>query len=179
MTISRKLLLIATLGMATQNCVQAYDVVGLKDEVKIIENHIKYGSSYGYVSATDWKNIQTWLKHTIYSTYLTTSKEIITIANAIKNDDKQALVNMHNEYYHFISSLTTGVGCLYAGLFCAYIIDSYLRQRENKLASNIIDYINNRNTTIDNFNKNKLAQNSQQTKSAKAFYDNIFTKCAD
>jgi hypothetical protein len=96
MTISRKLLLIATLGIATQSCVQAYDVIWLKKEVKTIINFIPRVRTYqiGWGGHIVPYGIARWLENKLYHIHMTSNNEIITIVNAINKDDVFTLRDM-------------------------------------------------------------------------------------
>jgi hypothetical protein len=176
MTISKKLLMIATLGIATQNCVQAYDVVGLKDEVKRIENYIQLLQApypYGYCTIShEHRILAPWLKNKLYHTFITNSNEIITIANAITKNDTETLYQIRRTDQQFNENVyklgNVALCALYAGMILTAIRSDFnhmLDLRENALYVKILSDIEQ---------QDKI---SQQAKSTKTFCDNILTAC--
>ena len=84
MTISKKLFLIATIGLSLGIFnASAYDVVGLVEEVRLISAFAKkhdYDLQYNNKTV----NIGSWLNDIIYSTWITSNDKIIKIAKIIK-----------------------------------------------------------------------------------------------
>jgi hypothetical protein len=93
MTISRKLSLIAALGLnlGAFNA-SAYDVVGLKDEIQLISAFAKQHNEVELDGKTIY--LGDWLNKKIENTGVTSNYNIIEIASLIKQKDHEALLSI-------------------------------------------------------------------------------------
>jgi hypothetical protein len=86
MTISKKLFLIATIGLGLGSFnASAYDVVGLKDEIQLISAFANQHDTVEYDGQTIY--LKYWLNNVINSTWMTSNSKIIKIASLIKQHD--------------------------------------------------------------------------------------------
>jgi hypothetical protein len=108
MIFSKKLLLLVALGLGLQSTTFAYNTIQLKDEVKIIENYINNHPiiPLGYFVITG-EPLALWLFGKIESTYLTSDKTIITIANALNSNNINLLEKMRLSDERFYNKIDT------------------------------------------------------------------------
>jgi hypothetical protein len=148
MTISKQLLLIA-LGITMQTCIYAYDNAKLKNEVAIIQKYINdnpFATIPIFQGFDQVINISTpWLQKKLNSTYLTSDKTIIAIANAIKNNDKRTLSKMYfDDPYRditwkqfFVGSIVTvSAGLLFGNLLGSALVTISNKYNEPKIQAN-------------------------------------------
>src|SRR5579863_2288472 len=93
MTISKKLFLIATIGLGLGSFnASAYDVVGLKDEVQLISAFANKYDTVEYNGQTIYLGY--WLNNKINSTWMTSNSKIIEIASLIKQNNDEELLKL-------------------------------------------------------------------------------------
>ncbi|HEX4068600.1 MAG TPA: hypothetical protein VHX42_00740 [Candidatus Babeliales bacterium] len=183
MSISKKLSLIATLGLnlATFNA-SAYDVVGLKKEVQLISEFAQNSANDMYVEYNNEKrSLEYWLQSKIYHTYTTSDYKIIEIANIIKQSNIDQLVRMmENElrWNKLENDIVTGiflvVGTCITLEMVSKIINMTIDHRIfHKTFSSQIETL----VTLDKMQQqiNNLSQKVNQTLFEK-FCDKVFAK---
>lgn len=122
MTISRKLLIAGALLVGMQPITQAYDVVGLKEEVKMISYFIER-NNVDIEHEGRHINLGTWLQYKINCTYRTSNYDIIEIANIINTpyNTIPTLLTMEKKEYQNNQAISdlflVGLVATYAALF--------------------------------------------------------------
>jgi hypothetical protein len=94
MSISKKLFFVTALGLnlCTPFNASAYDVVGLKDEVQLIS---EFANEYDFVKFNGQTiSLKKWLTNLIDSTWMTSNYKIIEVANLIKQDNDEKLLEL-------------------------------------------------------------------------------------
>jgi hypothetical protein len=155
MTISKKLLFVATLGLIMQFNASAYDVVGLKKEVEIITD---FANRYNYNMMHNNRilNIGYWLKNKIDSTGVTSNYDIIKIANAINTENTDsvidklfALIEKENQKYQEDKHLFfAGIAAICLALGVIVLHDVLIDMIDNRIltSGNLINQIGQPNT---------------------------------
>ena len=116
MTIARKLLIAGALLVGMQPITQAYDVVGLKEEVKMISYFIER-NNVDIEHEGRHINLGTWLQYKINCTYRTSNYDIIEIAkeNYQKSHSRKLDLEVFRIYVEQNNSKTTKEYAAYFG----------------------------------------------------------------
>jgi hypothetical protein len=122
MTISKKLFLIATIGLGLGSFnASAYDVVGLKDEVQLISAFANKYDTVEYNGQTIYLGY--WLNNKINSTWMTSNSKIIEIASLIKQNNDEELLKLIEQEKRTNQTIGIIAGSVVAAAYVLLIIE--------------------------------------------------------